>query len=187
MTAATVVVGIGAVPNDWLCGSGPRIDDGVRCDAYGRAGPHVYAVGDAARWYRPRRGRASWAEHCTSAVEQAGCAGYTIARPETPQRNDPIEYVWSDQYDWKIQIAGRTGSDLTQPRNTDPGVRGALRRPMTPSALVVRGFTEGTCGIGFLACRSRFTDFWPPGEGDEPGGASFTVECRRRLRNQTEL
>lgn len=73
----------------------------------------MYAVGDAARWYRPRRGRASWAEHCTSAVEQAGCAGYTIARPETPQRNDPIEYVWSDQYDWKIQIAGRTGSDLT--------------------------------------------------------------------------
>ncbi|MFK5036997.1 oxidoreductase C-terminal domain-containing protein, partial [Klebsiella pneumoniae] len=24
---------------------------------------------------------------------------------------DPTEYVWSDQYDWKIQIVGHTGSD----------------------------------------------------------------------------
>ena len=38
LEAATVVVGIGAVPNDgWLTSSGLVIDDGLVCDEYCRA------------------------------------------------------------------------------------------------------------------------------------------------------
>lgn len=113
LQAATVVVGIGAVPNDaWLRDSGLNVDDGVLCDQCGRAAPHVYAVGDVARWYRPRWGRPSKIEHWTNAVEQAVCIAHNIAQPESSREHDPFEYVWSDQYDWKIQILGRTTADF---------------------------------------------------------------------------
>ncbi|MGY0063489.1 NAD(P)/FAD-dependent oxidoreductase [Streptomyces sp. LZ34] len=115
LPAATVVVGIGALPNDeWLRSSPLRIDDGVVCDQYCRAvgGPGVYAVGDVARWFHPRRGRLTRVEHWTNAVEQAACVAHNIAHPERPRAHEPVEYVWSDQYDWKIQLTGRTGADL---------------------------------------------------------------------------
>ncbi len=49
MEADTVVVGIGAVPNDgWLMPSGLVVDDGLVCDQFCRAvtSENVYAVGD---------------------------------------------------------------------------------------------------------------------------------------------
>jgi phthalate 3,4-dioxygenase ferredoxin reductase subunit len=107
-------VGIGAVVNDaWLCDSGLNIDDGVLCDQCGRAAPHVYAVGDVARWYRARWAAPSRIEHWTNAVEQAACVAHNIAQAESPREHDPFEYVWSDQYDWRIQILGRTGAGLS--------------------------------------------------------------------------
>jgi phthalate 3,4-dioxygenase ferredoxin reductase subunit len=51
-------------------------------------------------------------EHWTNAVEQAGCVAHNIVHPDEPRAHDPVEYVWSDQYDWRIQLAGRTGGDL---------------------------------------------------------------------------
>ncbi|MBK1787587.1 FAD-dependent oxidoreductase [Prauserella sp. ASG 168] len=113
LPAATVVVGIGAVPNDdWLRDSGLRLDDGVVCDAYSRAAEHVYAVGDVARLPHPRRGGLVRAEHWTNAVEQARTVARTIALPESPLAHVPVDYVWSDQYDRTIQLTGRTGGTL---------------------------------------------------------------------------
>jgi phthalate 3,4-dioxygenase ferredoxin reductase subunit len=115
LPAAVVVVGIGAVPNDeWLRSSGVQIDDGVVCDEYSRAvgASHVHAVGDVARWFHPRHGRLVRVEHWTNAVEQAACVAHNIVHPDAPRAHEPVEYVWSDQYDWKIQLAGRTGGDL---------------------------------------------------------------------------
>jgi NADPH-dependent 2,4-dienoyl-CoA reductase/sulfur reductase-like enzyme len=111
LQAATVVVGIGASPNDeWLESSGLLIEDGVVCDQYGRAqgGARVYAVGDVARWYHPRRDELVRVEHWTNATEQALVVAQNIVFPEAPRSHDPVEYVWSDQHDWKIQVAGRT-------------------------------------------------------------------------------
>jgi NADPH-dependent 2,4-dienoyl-CoA reductase/sulfur reductase-like enzyme len=45
-------------------------------------------------------------EHWTNAVEQAQFVARQIASPSAGEFS-PVEYVWSDQYDWKIQIAGR--------------------------------------------------------------------------------
>jgi phthalate 3,4-dioxygenase ferredoxin reductase subunit len=115
LPAATVVVGIGAVPNDeWLRGSGITTDDGVVCDKFSRSvdDPHVWAVGDVARWWNPRHGRRVRIEHWTNAVEQAMCVAHNITRPDDLRSHDAVEYVWSDQYDWKIQLVGRTGGDL---------------------------------------------------------------------------
>lgn len=108
--AATVVVGIGAVPNDqWLADSGVPIDNGVLCDQYSRVLeiPAVFAVGDVARWFHPGHREHVRVEHWTNAVEQGVCAAHNIAHPDDLRPHRPVEYVWSDQYDWKVQIVGR--------------------------------------------------------------------------------
>ncbi len=110
LPAGTVVVGIGAVPNDgWLADSGLPIDNGVLCDQYSRAldAPDVFAVGDVARWFHPDHREYVRVEHWTNAVEQAVCAAHNIAHPDDLKAHHPVEYVWSDQYDWKAQIVGR--------------------------------------------------------------------------------
>ncbi|MEU6646178.1 FAD/NAD(P)-binding oxidoreductase [Saccharomonospora sp. NPDC046836] len=114
LPAATVVVGIGAVPNDaWLRGSGIPVDGGVLCDSHNRsvADPQVWAVGDVARWWHPVHDRYVRLEHWTNAVEQAVCVAHNITHPDELRTHAPVEYVWSDQYDWKIQLVGRTGGD----------------------------------------------------------------------------
>jgi NADPH-dependent 2,4-dienoyl-CoA reductase/sulfur reductase-like enzyme len=101
--ADAVVVGIGSEVNlGWLAGSGLLVDDGVVCDARGAVvgAPGIHAVGDAARWAGVR------VEHWTSAVEQAVCVARAIAHPDSPAVHEPVTYVWSDQYDWKIQLVG---------------------------------------------------------------------------------
>lgn len=98
-----VVVGIGSEVNvGWLAGSGLVVGNGVRCDDRGGAvgAPGIHAVGDAACWAGVR------VEHWTSAVEQAVCVARTIVDPGRPVAPAPVTYVWSDQYDWKIQLVG---------------------------------------------------------------------------------
>ncbi|MBA2553890.1 MAG: FAD-dependent oxidoreductase [Geodermatophilaceae bacterium] len=110
LPAATVLVGIGALPNDcWLASSGLQLADGVVCDEYCRAVgvPDVFAAGDVARWVHPRYGQTCRVEHWTNAVEQASCVAHNICHPEDRRAYQPVEYVWSDQYDWRIQILGR--------------------------------------------------------------------------------
>jgi NADPH-dependent 2,4-dienoyl-CoA reductase/sulfur reductase-like enzyme len=105
----SVVVGIGAEPDTaWLDTSGVHIDNGVVCDEYGRTSgfPHIFAIGDVARWRHPRLGEGVRVEHWTNAVEQADRVAHTIMNPTTPVAHDPVPYVWSDQYDWKIQFMG---------------------------------------------------------------------------------
>ncbi|MCV7070460.1 FAD-dependent oxidoreductase, partial [Mycobacterium rufum] len=111
LEASTVVVGIGAVPNDgWLKSSGLVIDDGLVCDEYCRAvtSENVYAVGDVSRWFHRGRGGDVRMEHWTNAVDQAACVAHNITHSHDLRSYEPVEYVWSDQYDWKIQVAGRT-------------------------------------------------------------------------------
>ena len=129
--AATVVVGIGARPNDgWLASSGLLVEDGVICDEFCRAvdAPEVFAVGDVARWMHLGHGESCRVEHWTNAVEQASCVAHNIAHPDELRSYRPVEYVWSDQYDWKIQIVGRPT------RATRHQLIGDLGRPTGPDA-----------------------------------------------------
>ena len=110
-----VVVGIGVVPNtEWLDGSGLRIDDGVVCDATCLAAPGVVAAGDVARWPNPRFDEVMRVEHWDNAVEQGGHAARRLLLddddPEAPAFA-PVPWFWSDQYDRKIQLAGRIRAD----------------------------------------------------------------------------
>jgi 3-phenylpropionate/trans-cinnamate dioxygenase ferredoxin reductase subunit len=104
LTADIVLEAIGAVPETgWLEGSQLRLDDGVVCDAAGRAADGVYAVGDVARW----DGRRS--EHWTNVGAQAD----QVAAAITGQAPAPAQpaYWWSDQYDIKLQGLGAPAPD----------------------------------------------------------------------------
>jgi phthalate 3,4-dioxygenase ferredoxin reductase component len=117
LRAGTVVVGIGATPGDaWLASSGLRLDDGVVCDRFCRAegAVGVYAAGDVARWFHPRHGELVRVEHWTNAIDQAACVAHNLVHAGDLWEYAPTEYVWTDQYDWKIQLVGRPhqGSEL---------------------------------------------------------------------------
>jgi NADPH-dependent 2,4-dienoyl-CoA reductase/sulfur reductase-like enzyme len=115
-----VVVGIGAIPNDdWLTSSGLHIDNGVICDKYLRVPDalNVFAVGDVCRWQNPRHDRLTRVEHWTNAVEQAAIVGHNITQPTALIACAPVEYVWTDQYDWKVRVVGQAG--IAENRHVD--------------------------------------------------------------------
>ncbi|MDJ0866032.1 MAG: FAD-dependent oxidoreductase [Myxococcota bacterium] len=109
LAADVVVVGIGVVPaTDWLAGSGVALDDGVVCDERCASSvPGVVAVGDVARWSNPRYGESMRVEHWTNAVEMASAAAARLLDGEAGEPFAPVPFVWSDQFDAKIQVAGR--------------------------------------------------------------------------------
>ncbi len=115
VAADAVLVGIGAAPaTQWLEGSGLELADGVVCDAACRAtrAPFVVAAGDVARWPNALFGESMRIEHWTNATEQADHAVATLLAGESGGAPfTPVPFVWSDQYDRKLQIAGRFGPD----------------------------------------------------------------------------
>lgn len=113
LEADLLVVGIGVVPNtDWLEGSGLTLDDGVVCDETCLAAPDVVAAGDVARWANPRYGEVMRVEHWDNAVQQGVHAARRLLQSDeeaTPYA--PVPWFWTDQYDRKVQLAGRPHTD----------------------------------------------------------------------------
>jgi len=110
-----VVVGIGVGPNTgWLEGSGLTLDNGVLCDATCLAAPGVVAAGDVARWPNRRFDEVMRVEHWDNAIAMGTHAARTLlAGPAGAESYEPVPWFWSDQYDRKIQLAGRAGPDDT--------------------------------------------------------------------------
>lgn len=110
VAADVVIVGIGVRPETaWLEGSGVEVRDGVVCDAAcATAVPNVVAAGDVARFWNPRYAEQMRVEHWTHAVEQAEAAAATLVHGrDAAKPYAPVPYVWSDQYDAKLAVAGR--------------------------------------------------------------------------------
>jgi len=108
-----VVVGIGVTPNtDWLEGSGLTLDNGVVCDETCLAAPGVVAAGDVARWPNATFDEVMRVEHWDNAIAMGAHAARTLlAGPEGAEAFAPVPWFWSDQYDRKVQLAGRAGAD----------------------------------------------------------------------------
>jgi NADPH-dependent 2,4-dienoyl-CoA reductase/sulfur reductase-like enzyme len=118
LPADLVVVGIGAEPaTGWLEGSGVDVDNGVMCDerlrvlAGGRVVPGVVAAGDVARWWHERWQERVRVEHWTNATDQGDAAAGTLVEGDDAPAFTPEPYVWSDQYERKLQVMGRVGPD----------------------------------------------------------------------------
>ncbi len=109
--ADVVVVGIGVIPNtEWLDGSGLTVDDGVVCDATCLAAERVVAAGDVARWPNELFGETMRVEHWDNAAQQGSHAARRLL-DEVAGPFTPVPWFWSDQYDRKIQLAGRVRGD----------------------------------------------------------------------------
>ena len=109
--ADVVVVGIGVIPNtEWLEGSGVQLDDGVICDASCLVADRVTAAGDVARWPNELFGETMRVEHWDNAAAQGAHAARRLLDTGTGPFA-PVPWFWSDQYDRKIQLAGRVRPD----------------------------------------------------------------------------
>lgn len=116
--ADVVLVGIGVVPDTaWLEGSGLSLSNGVDCDETLLAAPGVVAAGDIANWPNPRFGGETmrveqWENAIESGEHAAGRllaelgVGDAVAEPFSS-----IPWFWSDQYDRKLQMAGRPAAE----------------------------------------------------------------------------
>ncbi len=113
--ADLVVVGVGVVPvTDWVDGSGLTVDNGVVCDATLLAAPGIVAAGDVARWPNPLfDGEVARLEHWTNASDQGVAAARRLLHGDgaAPEEFAPVPFVWSDQYDRKIQTVGQFRGD----------------------------------------------------------------------------
>lgn len=114
--ANCVVAAVGAVPNtEWLLGSGLELDSGgVACDAYLRAAPAVYAVGDVATWLPDASVTRLRGGHRQNAVQQAATVAYNIIHPQTFRPHEEIPYFWSDVFGAQLQFVGRLLADGSQ-------------------------------------------------------------------------
>ncbi|MGN6695661.1 MAG: NAD(P)/FAD-dependent oxidoreductase [Aquihabitans sp.] len=107
--ADLVVVGIGVSPNtSWLHASGLLLEDGVLCDDTTLAAPGVVACGDVARWPNRLFDEAMRVEHWEHALDMGAHAARRLLAGDGPgEPFAPVPFFWSDQYDRKIQLAGR--------------------------------------------------------------------------------
>jgi 3-phenylpropionate/trans-cinnamate dioxygenase ferredoxin reductase subunit len=79
------------------------------CDETCLAAPDVVAAGDIARWPNPLFGEVMRVEHWENAQEQGAHAARRLLGHLEPYA--PVPWFWSDQYDRKIQLAGRSSAD----------------------------------------------------------------------------
>jgi len=104
--ADAVLLAAGAKANDELAqAAGLACRDGILVDAVGRSDvENVYAIGDCARFPSARYGRLLRLECVQNAIDQAKAAATAILGQ--PVSYDPVPWFWSDQYEFKLQIAG---------------------------------------------------------------------------------
>ena len=124
--AAVIVAGIGVVPETSLAESaGLLVDDGVLVDEFGATSdPLIFAAGDVTRHYHPLLGRRIRLESWQNANMQAEAAGRAMAGVRTPYQEIP--WLWSDQGDLNLQMAGAPAAvDRTVVRGRPDGADGA--------------------------------------------------------------
>lgn len=134
------VVAIGCIPNvDWLTNSGLDISNGVLCDSNGLAAPHIYAVGDVARWHNPVTGKSLRLENQTSAIEQGLAVGKFIATGQPSAPTHP--FFWSEIFGNKILMLGSLDAHI--PLTI---VHGSPSDNRFVAATIVNGVTTGIVG-----------------------------------------
>jgi 3-phenylpropionate/trans-cinnamate dioxygenase ferredoxin reductase component len=130
-----VVVAIGLEPDVTLARqAGLRVDDGILVDQFCRtSAPNVYAAGDIANHPNLLLGQRVRVEHWQNAQHQSQVAAANmIADAEADMKPfAEVPWVWSDQYEINLQVAGR-------PRPTDEVVFRGDRDSTEFSAMLLR-------------------------------------------------
>jgi 3-phenylpropionate/trans-cinnamate dioxygenase ferredoxin reductase subunit len=121
--ADLVILGIGALANDELAAAaGLEVARGIVVDSCGRTSdPHIVAAGDCTV-FRRHDGKMLRLESVQNAVEQGKAAAAALVGRDKPF--DATPWFWSDQYEFKLQMAGLSeGFDVCVER---PGSEGAF-------------------------------------------------------------
>lgn len=159
-----VVVAVGSVPaTAWLEGSGVGLDPGtggVLVDERGATDvPHVWAVGDVAVAVPPGGSDPVRLEHWTAAGDTASRAAAYLLGQE-PRLPAEVPYVWSDQYDLKLQTLGLPAAD-----DDLEVVAGDLDEQAFLAVLSRQGVVTGAVALAMPAplarCRSAVADREP--------------------------
>ena len=124
------------------------------CDETLLAAPGIVAAGDACRWPNPLfDGERMRLEHWTNAAEQGvAAAARLLAADGGAQAYAPVPFVWSDQYDLKIQVVGHVRGD-----DEVEVVDGSLEERRFVAAVGRDGRLVGAVGFG----RPRVADAVP--------------------------
>jgi 3-phenylpropionate/trans-cinnamate dioxygenase ferredoxin reductase subunit len=101
------VIGVGVAPaTSYLDGQPIDLDNGIVVDELCQSSaPGVFAAGDVAHWWHPGYGERIRVEHFDNAQMQGAAAARSMLGKGEPYA--PIPTFWSDQYDWRLQSAGR--------------------------------------------------------------------------------
>ena len=130
-----VVVAIGLEPDVTLARqAGLRVDDGILVDQFCRtSAPNVYAAGDIANHPNPILGQRVRVEHWQNAQHQSQVAAANMSADAEADMKPfaEVPWVWSDQYEINLQVAGR-------PRPTDEVVFRGDRDSTEFSAMLLR-------------------------------------------------
>lgn len=112
--ADLVLLAAGVCPNVELAeAAGLATANGIVVDETLRtADPRIFAMGDCCAFPDPQSGAMIRLESVQAATDHARCIARTIATGEA-QRYSAVPWFWSDQADWKLQIAGLAGPDDT--------------------------------------------------------------------------
>jgi 3-phenylpropionate/trans-cinnamate dioxygenase ferredoxin reductase subunit len=153
----------GAVPNDQLAAAaGIECDGGILIDEVGRTSvPHVYAVGDVARYRLPGAGGIARHETWTASRDQARNAATALMQPDfVPQAS--AFYYWTDQYEYKVHVIG---NPIGQRNVVKPG------RDAASFAIyhVTEGYLSGVSIVNnnrLLATARRLVQKRPPLDAD---------------------
>ena len=109
--ADLIAIGIGVLPNVELAqAAGLLCDNGIVVDALGAtSAADIFAAGDAVRYPDSFFGITMRSENWMHAQNQAIAVARNVLGANEPYRQIP--YMWSDQYDLKIQATGRFDTD----------------------------------------------------------------------------
>ncbi len=120
----TVLVGIGAVPDDALGkAAGLDVDNGILVDAGLRTShPDVFAAGDVANQMHPLLKERVRVEHWQNAVSQGKFAAHALMGESGAY--DELPSFFSDQYDLGLEYFGHPGSAGTDSVRIEPGSSG---------------------------------------------------------------
>lgn len=112
--ADLVLLAAGVCPNVELAeAAGLATANGIVVDETLRtADPRVFAMGDCCAFPDPRSAAMIRLESVQAATDHGRCIAKTITTGEA-QRYAAVPWFWSDQADWKLQIAGLAGPDDT--------------------------------------------------------------------------
>ncbi|KAA5839811.1 hypothetical protein F2A38_23470 [Pseudomonas chlororaphis] len=142
LAADLVIVGIGNFPDTKLAfDSGLLQNDGVLTDASGlTSDPFIYAAGDVARTKQKLLSHPGYTKRLEAwepaLIQGASCARAMLGQPDS---QIPTPWIWSDQFDWNLQIAGH--GELADAQIIRPGAKN--------DALTVMQLHQGTL-IGLI-------------------------------------